>query len=298
MKNLKYKFLLFIAISLLFISKVKSSRIIYLDENATRLESNATEPISNNKFPYLPNISNDTFNNMQENIIKAVVGFDSFIFDIAKNITSGMRIAQFFILNKTKTFILPFVMFPDEKSFENFKNSTSNETEVDNLKLEKLFPININLLSPNKSNFTNSTLEETLIKPEMLIPYLRGSHKTIRYNDTTNENLKNFTTVNSTDDSEKIINSTLIRLNKYLLTPNNGSLNINNQTSRLRFLQFTSAYGLEDISDQQFGQDLNYLDGIPNVGGISSFAQDYDQWIPSNNFDFYNGYGFDFLFME
>ncbi|CUV07817.1 unnamed protein product [Cryptosporidium hominis] len=298
MKTLKYKFLLFIAITLLFISKVKSSRIIYLGENATRLESNATEPISNNKFPYFPNISNNTFNNMQENIIKAVVGFDSFIFDIAKNITSGMRIAQFFILNKTKTFILPFVMFPDEKSFENFKNSTSNETEVDNLKLEKLFPININLLSPDKSNFTNSTLEETLIEPEMLIPYLRGSHKMIRYNDTTNENLKNFTSVNSTDDSEKIINSTLIRLNKHLLPPNNGSLNINNQTGRLRFLQFTSAYGLEDINDPQFGQDLNYLNEIPNVGGIPSFTQDYDQWIPSNNFDFYNGYGFDFLFME
>ncbi|KAK9170953.1 hypothetical protein CmeUKMEL1_14720 [Cryptosporidium meleagridis] len=298
MKNLKYNFLLFITITLLFISKVKTSRIIFLGENATGLESNATEPITNSKFPYFPNISNDTFNNIQENIINAVVGFDSFIFDIAKNITSGMRIAQFFILNKTKTFILPFVMFPDEKSFENFKNSTSNETEVDNLKLDRLFPTNINLLNSYESNFTNSTLEETLIKPEMLIPYLRGSHKMIRYNDTTNGNLKNFTSVNSTENSEKIINSTLVRLNKHLLPPSNGSININNQTSRPRFLQFTSAYGLEEVNNQQFGQDLNYLEEIPNVGGISPFAPNYDQWIPSENYDFYNGYGFDFLFME
>ncbi|KAH8583556.1 uncharacterized protein ELE39_000324 [Cryptosporidium sp. chipmunk genotype I] len=302
MKNLKYKFLyLFITVTFLFLSKVKSNRIIYLNENVTRLESNATESMNNSKFPYFPDIiRNDNFNNTQENIIKAIIGFDNFIFDVARNITSGMRLAQFFILNKTKTFILPFIMFSDEKSFENFKNSTLNETVVDSSKLENLLPININLVNFDKSNFTNSTLESALIKPELSIPYLRGSNKVNRYNDTIKENVKDLESVNLVNDSEKIINSTLIRLNKFLIPPSNGSLNINNQTGKQpRFLQFTSAYGLQDLDNRQVESDLSYENEIPNVGSIPSFAPDYDNWIPSDHFEYiYNGFGFDFLFME
>lgn len=289
MTDFKYKFLyLLITVAFLFLSKAKSQNIIYTNENVTKLESNTTEPINNDVLPYLSNIiNNDNFNSTQANIIKAVIGFDHFIFDIARNITNGMKFAQLLILNKTKTFILPFIMFQDEK---NFKNSILNNTELDSSKLGNLLPVNINLISYNRSDFTNSTLENTFFKPELFIPNLRGSHKMIKYNETTDEIAKNFTDISPRNESEKIINSTMVRLNKFLIPTNNDQAGSENKTSANRFLQFTLSFGLGELGNQY--TDPNLINGIeiPDVGNLPFFIPDYNPWEPSSD-DFY---GFEF----
>ncbi|OII73695.1 uncharacterized protein cubi_03493 [Cryptosporidium ubiquitum] len=296
MKNWKHKFFyLLITITFLFLSKVKGQHIFYFNENVTKLKSNETEPLTNIIIPYFSNmISNDTLNNTQGNIIKAIVGFDNFIFDIARNITSGMRFAQFLFLNKTKTFILPFIMFPDQKSF---KNSILNSTELDSSNLGNLLPINVNLTNPEIGNFTNSTLENVFIKPELSIPYLRGSNKIIRYNDTTNEIAKNFTDLYTRNESGKIVNSTMVRLNKFLVQSNNDTVNFKNKTATNRFLQFTLSFGLGELGNEYTDPSLINGDGIPDVGNSPFFIPGYNPWETTfNDYDsiYDNGFGLDY----
>lgn len=281
----------------LILSRVKSERIVSLNDSFTRDENNAIWSLTNSSLIHFPNIiSNYTFNSTQGNIIKAVVGFDKFIFDVARNITSGMRFAQFFILNKTKTFILPFIMFSDEKSFENFKNNTLNNTKLDSLSNSGInLPINLSLLNIDKNIIRNSSYENDFIKSELFTTYLRGSNKTIKYNETSYELVSNFTDVNPRNESEKVINSTLVRLNNFVLPRNNENNTSNN--SKHRFLQFTSLFGMGGLDSQYIDLGLAGVNEIYDVGNIPFLIPENDQWVPSPGAyeNIYNdGFGLDY----
>lgn len=299
MLNLKRKsFYLLIITTLIVLSRARSESIIFLNDNFTE-ENNATESLTNNSLLHFPNIfSSDTFNNTQGNIIKAIVGFDKFIFDVARNITSGMRFVQFFILNKTKTFIMPFIMFSDEKSFENFKNYTLNNTEFDSSsKSGNYLPINLNMLDLDNNGFRNSTYENGFIKPELFTSYLRGGNKTIRYNEKNYETTNNFTDANPRNESEKVINSTLVRLNKFVLSSRNNENKSDNYTNKPRFLQFTSLFGMGGLDSQYM--DLGFIDtnAISDVGNVPFLIDGANIWVPEQNeYDgvLNNGFGLDY----
>ncbi|KAJ1612329.1 signal peptide-containing protein [Cryptosporidium canis] len=277
---------LFIA-ALLLLPEGKSERIFFLNDYV--IGDNVTGSLTNNNALNLS--SNYTSNSTGENIISNIVGFDRFIFDIARNITSGMRFAQLFILNKTKTFIFPFIMFPDEKSFNSFKNNTMNNKESRFQGYEDYLPVNSSLLNFENNNHTNSVLEKNWTKPELFNSYLRGGDKTLRYSET----FINFTNVNQNNESEKITNSTIDRLDKLILQKFN-EVNFN-KTTKPRFLQFTSLFGMS-ASESQY-MDFGLIGGnvIPDVGNIPILVPDFDPWVTDtdgyeNIYD--NGFGLDY----
>ncbi|KAJ1614940.1 signal peptide-containing protein [Cryptosporidium canis] len=288
MINMRYIYFHLLIAALLLLPEGKSERIFLLNDYA--IEDNVTGSLTNNDALSLS--SNYTSNSTGENIISNIVGFDSFIFDIARNITSGMRFAQLFILNKTKTFIFPFIMFPNEKSFDNFKNNTMNNKEFGFQGSEDYLPVNSSLLSFENNNNTNSVLEKNGTKPELFNSYLRGGDKTLRYYQT----FINFTNVNQKNESEKIQNSTIDRLDKLILQKFN-EMNLNNKTTKPRFLQFTSLFGMGGLENQYM--DFGLLGGnvIPDVGNIPILVPDFDPWATTtdgyeNIYD--DGFGLDY----
>ncbi|EEA05662.1 uncharacterized protein CMU_026700 [Cryptosporidium muris RN66] len=162
----------------------------YISNSQNTEVVNSTEKKTLEFYPLVPNYFNDTtFNNTtQGGLIKGIIQWEKFFLDGTNSILYGYGQLHNYIFNATKTYVLPFLLFPSNFLLNRkSKNSTKFQVnryyeDINNINITKNHANQTHLLNPNipikKYKVTNIPLNYISRNCTNSKPHLRGNNST------------------------------------------------------------------------------------------------------------------------